>query len=371
MNLVMDAQSGECNTYVHFEAVYSLEDLYHPEKIENLQLKGKELNLRYLTSNMAGCGGLSEFLKKVRQYGLENEWRLKGNTRQRFGWVYDLMLPRGEYQEQTLKRLCLKFWHYVVGKETNLRYAAWTYEIPCEKPVKMIRIWIYDREYFIHKEKYQKDVWIDADGKVCGKHIPGAICKCRKGKVIPGRDAVYFKRTKSRLFEYKITGFEEKRRFYKTCWVQALRTVTNTTVIQGRYFPRLSIRNSYNRWLRRIIIAGNQARQTIQNEIMHWMRVIKSKSPSGFRDWVLDRNLGVQSVGGPGGEKMGILNELFDKYAAIFRNNRFTWKDDDYRLTGIRCDFAEQNCLKLLEMFRRDMENVLLQFELIEPEATV
>lgn len=368
MSLVMDAQSGECNTYIHFEAVYNLEDIYHPEKIENLQLKGKELNLKYLTSNLAGCGGLGGFLEKVKQYGRENEWRLKEDAKQRFGWIYDLMLPRGEYQVQTLRRLCLKFWHYVVGKEKNLRYAAWTYEIPCEKPVKMIRIWIYDREYFIHKEKYQKDMWVDDAGKVCSKQTPGAICKCRKGQVIPEREAVYFKRTKSRLFEYKIIGFEEIRRFYKTCWVQALRYVTNTTVVQGRYFPRLSIRNSYNRWLRRIIIAGNQVRQVIQNEILYWMRVIKSKSPTGFRDWVLDSSLGIQSEGGSGGKEMVILNCLFDKYAEIFRKNRFTWKDGDYRLTETRCDDAERNCLKLKEMFRKDMDTILLQFEMINSE---
>ena len=362
MYLIKDYETNECNTYVHFEAVYQLDDLIHPERIENLNLKGKNFEMKLLGSNMSDCGGLSKFMEAVAAYCKEHEWKQSENKKQRFGWMFDLMLPEGEYQEMTLKRLCRKFWRDVVGKEKNLRYAAWTYTLPYKKPIKMVRIWIYDREYYLHKEKYLRDVWIDPAGKVCSKKTEGAVLKARKGDVIPDRDVVYFKRTKSRVFEFMITGFEVKRQYYKDCWVQALEAVTNTKVVPGRYFPRLSLKKASNRFIRRIIIAGNVARQQIQNVLLSRMNAVKLEAPLSYRDWIIDR----EAVGGPGGMKMKILNELFDKYAEIFRKNKFTWKDEEYKLTSIRCDYAEKNCMKLMEMFKEDMSNVSAKFQLLK-----
>ena len=366
MSLIKDFESNECNAYLHFDPLYRLADLLHPERVDNLQMNGKQIQMRFISSNMSDCGGFSQFCKQVEEYCTKHERKCEGGGKQRLGWIYDLMLPEGEYTEMTLKRLVRKYWKYVVGKEKNLRYAAWAYEIPHKKKLKMVRIWIYDREYFLHKEKYLRNVWLDPEGKVCRKGTEGAVLKARKGDVIPGREVVYFKRTKSRIFEFVITGFENKRSFYKNCWVQALQAVTNTKVVKGRYFPRLSLKKAGNRFLRRIIVAGNQARQQIQNELLNRMNSVKLEAPLSYRDWIIDHSAGVQSDGGTmGGIKMTILNDLFDKYAAIFRNNKFTWKDEEYKLTGIRCDSAEKNCIKLMDMFWQDMSNVSVELQLL------
>ncbi len=198
------------------------------------------------------------------------------NYEARYGITMDLLLPLGEWPKNELLKVANRFAKEIIGKEIGLKYAVWY-----QKRGKGNYLFFYfcDREYYPHtvKRVYPRDFLLNRKtGALAKASDPDAIVVHKKGDPIcdkEGNPIVYdvlFKDNKSRRFIWTSSRFAYVQQILHV-FVECCEKVKKK-VKQGMFFMRLNLRQAFNRFARRGIIANNTIRQIIQNElnIRYW-----------------------------------------------------------------------------------------------------
>lgn len=332
-------------------------------------LRAFEVLEHYLDKNKVVAtninSSIEQFLNQLKTHEdkCKRDFKFKDNGEKyehRYGYIFDCLLPKGNYEEYEIKSIVSKFFKYVTGKEKGLRYIA--FKIIKGEAI-YLKIYITDREYYFHKKvhKYTRNIYVHKNKHhFVSKNHELAILKNKKGDVKldelgnPIYETLNFKETKSRVFIYSENQKETFKDTLLTLFIQAVKKVkTKVEIVFGKFFKRMNLSKAYNRFLRRIIIANNLTMQEIQNTLN-----AKIRSRYRYINEYEAYKLGVTTSEIIATKQMGVYIELFTKYQEIFRKGMFEINAIKYKIKNERCDEVEKNLIKLKRMFEKEFNQL-------------
>lgn len=326
--------------------------------VRNLDLiKGFNHNYRCVMHNVGM--NVSNYFDALIEYEGKHERKFTNESeyKARYGILIDILLPKGDWNDSTKKKLVAKYVKYIIGEEKQLKYIAWDIK---KSKRNWIKIYISDREFYpqTKPKTYKRDLYINKDTKSwCKSSAEGAILLVSKGDVKKDLDGnviyetISFKNKKSRRFCYKDEHKDYFLNSFKEFYMHAL-IYCQCKIEKGKYFVRMNLKKAHNPEQRRIIIAVNKCMQHIQNKLnMEYQKSLDFIDPYD-----------VAEGGGFAGEKVPGKHTkkwriLFDKYRKIFNSKVLILETEVISLTG-RCDNVENAAIRLKEIFNEELENI-------------
>lgn len=333
--------------------------VHNPDAILNPSKEDKNLHFFALCNSGYDQMNSSSYFAEYIAYETGKSCRYT-KKKKRYGVWIDIMLPEGNWEKETMVKITRRFADRVRGELKGLKWIAYYY---FRGKATIVRIWMADREkYYVPKlikPVYKRDYYVNQSGCFCGKHDEGAVLKFRKGSVrkdINITNKTLFSETKARLFAYSSRPHagDEKRNWFLTCLIEAVKGM-GIDVQEGFLFKRRKMKRSFNRFVKRCVIAENQLQKNIEDQLNRLWSIEKSSSPMRLKDEkYLHASPGISQK-----EFMEMkiettysrrLEEIFEWINSIFKEGKFTYQDEEYVFHGTRIDYAE-HALRVLRIW--------------------
>ena len=355
--------------YIRQYPVYDPAAIRNPEQIDETQ----HYKFQFIGTNIAGMNHL-RYLESLIEY--EAEHQIKSDKRKkRYGKVFDLLMPKGTWDDAVLLKVAKSFWKRLVQKETGLKFIAWRFYTG---KATLIRIWIADREryYTQHVEKpLHKRTDYMASGKFCSKTDPNAKLAWKKGsrtKKADEKKYTWWNSTKTRLFS-PAGGIHELQEKLFECLEYALKQF-NVDVIDGLLFRRRVMKQQYSRWVKRILADENGMMRYTEDRLNELYLEEKSKSPVSLKEMealhadpqavdeaYLKQNKKIRYLQYGDRvirtERMNLIMTTYEKYKTIFKEGKYTDQEGvEHLIEGDRCDRTHSAILLLKKQIDEDIE---------------
>ena len=111
---------GHTRSYIRQYAVHDPAVIKKPELLDGSQY----FKLHFIGTNITGLS-TSKFLDDLMNY--EADHQIKGNRKKRYGKMFDILMPKGSWDDETLLKIAKAFWKRLVQKESGLKFIAWKF----------------------------------------------------------------------------------------------------------------------------------------------------------------------------------------------------------------------------------------------------
>ena len=238
--------------------------------VHDLSRIARKKDMCFLCSSLYGFHSINQFLDMYKESCVSHQKKLPDGQKHRYGWNMDILLPRREWSDDSLKKFVSEFVKGIIGKEQFIRYIAYKYRTGVKNDVQRVRIWFCDRECYPipGKSRYKRDYYKNKNThKFCKSTDPDAELAYRKGEIIRDSEEHMFSATKSRILNIKQEDFQSFRVWLAGYFEDVLKTC-GVHVEQKKYrYKRVNIWKAMSRYSKRTAVAQNRAIIYVENEI--------------------------------------------------------------------------------------------------------
>ncbi len=362
------------NKYIREEIVRDIDWITDPAQCKPYMKYelAEPRDYEFLTSSSMDGMTIPEFVNAYAEVSKQHE-HLKNGQKSRFGVFLDVLLPLKIKGQEEAKTLCQKFLENLTEGNKQIKWIAYTYKIGRVNVMQMLRVWICDREkyYVPHlvKPVYQKTQYVDkTTGDFCGKKAENAVLLYKKGDVIPGAEPIKteFALVKDRRFCTSKNDLSAKRKWILDCWKEAVAMFRKEDLMKFFVMKKRQMRQSYNRYVKRCVLAENRTIRRIEN-LANWLIYkIRTTAPIGYIDW---RDLALSGSNPSEKEMLDLklqtqeektVRSIVASFADALKDGEFFYKDETVQIKKLRCDRAERNFRLMEKVFEQKLKLIAM-----------